>query len=78
MKKTAISAAVTTFSLVDFPSSDHARLERVEHQIIERALELWRKKLRARQNLKTKQNVERDDDQAVFVNADPGHASLRG
>ena len=49
MKKTGISPIAVTFSLADFPSGERAKLE---EQIIERALELWRKKRRARDNRK--------------------------
>jgi hypothetical protein len=52
MKKTAIAATAPTFSLADFPSGDRARLE---DRIIERALQLWRKKLRARSKFKIEQ-----------------------
>jgi hypothetical protein len=49
MKKHAIAATATTFSLADFPSGDRAKLE---DRIIERALQLWRKKLRRTEKLK--------------------------
>ncbi|HUA66637.1 MAG TPA: hypothetical protein VME24_12365 [Alphaproteobacteria bacterium] len=49
MKKTTIAATASTFSLSDFPSGERARLE---GQIIERALELWCRKRRARSKLK--------------------------
>jgi hypothetical protein len=49
MKKTTLAAAAITFSLADFPSGDRAKLE---SQIIERALELWRKKRRLREKRK--------------------------
>ena len=51
MKKIAIATTASTFSLADFPSGDRAKLE---EQIIERALELWRKKLRPREKSKIK------------------------
>jgi hypothetical protein len=51
MKKTAIATTASTFSLADFPSGDRAKRE---DQIIEHALELWCKKRRLRQKLKTK------------------------
>lgn len=52
MRKTTIAAAAFTFSLADFPSGDRAKLE---GQIIERALDLWRKKRRLREKSKMKQ-----------------------
>jgi hypothetical protein len=51
MKKTTIAVAATTFSLADFPSGERAKLE---DQIIERALQFWCRKRRARQKLKVK------------------------
>lgn len=51
MKRTEIAAIAATFSLADFPSGDRARLE---GQIIERALQHWRKKQRTRQKSRIK------------------------
>jgi hypothetical protein len=45
MKKTINAAAMTTFSLVDFPSGERVKLE---NRIMERALIRWRKKQRFR------------------------------
>ena len=51
MRKTTMAATATTFSLFDFPSGTRARLE---DRIIERALELWRKKRHAREKSKNR------------------------
>ena len=51
MKKTGMSSVAATFSLADFPSGARAKLE---GRIIERALELWRKKTRAREKSKNR------------------------
>jgi len=51
MKKIAIAATAATFSLVDYPSGDPVKRE---EQIIERAVQLWRKKLRPRDKSKIK------------------------
>lgn len=52
MKKTTTTAGAITFSLADFPSGSRAKLE---DQIIERALQLWRKKRRLGEKSKMKQ-----------------------